>query len=268
VEASERELDRWAGTLVLRDGASQNWFATFVAFDYGALGQSKRGLEIRLSYLDEVLHPFYKGADAFLRADLAGVREHLTRSYVGVGGVQPPFIEPPRIILLARAGLVSEARDGLAAFEAAYPEFATLPAIRGEIALAEDHTEEGVALLLGSLSAQRELGQYTTYRTAAVLADVWVPQDKLEEALEVLEDASRRRITSYPGNREAWFLVQVRLRGIYRLLGREAEAQEIEAELRRLLSRADPDNWVLCELDELRDRCTADTHSPWWRSRS
>ena len=255
VEASERELDRWAQTLVSRDGLSQSLFAEFVAFGYGALGQSKR-------------HPFYKGVDAFLRADLAGIREHLTRSYVGVGGDQTPLIEPPRIILLARAGLVSEARDGLAAFEAAYPEFATLPAIRGEIALAEGHTEEGVALLLGSLSAQRELGQFTTYGTAAVLAAVWVPQEKLEEALEVLEDASRRRITSYPGNRVPWLLVQVRLRGIYRLLGREAEAQEIEAELRRLLARADPDSWVLCELDELRDRCTAETQSPWWRSRS
>ncbi len=259
VEASERELDRWAGTLVSRDGLSQSLFAGFVASGYLALGQSKRGLEIRLSYQDKFLHPYFKGVDAFRRADIAGIREHLTRSYVGFGGVQTHLIEPPRIIQLARAGLVSEARDGLAVFEAAYPEFATLPAIHGEIALAEGRTEEGVALLLGSLSAQRELGQYTMYSTAAVLAEVWVREYKLEEALEVLEDASRRRSTSYPYNRVAWFMVQVRLRGIYRLLGRETEAQEIEAELRRLLARADPDNWVLCELGELRDRCTAST---------
>ncbi len=258
LEASERELDRQARTLVSRDN---DLFAHYVALGYEALGQEKKGLEIRRRHYRQV-HPFYQGMYAFQRADLAGVLEHLTHSYAGVGGVTPA-IERTGISMLAQAGLVSEAREGLATYEAKFPKSGAWPDIRAAIALAEGRTDEGVALLQSS--PRQKLSPPSTY-AGTWLADAWAPQDRLEEALDVLEDASRTRLFAYPTRLQGWFGVQVRLQGLYRLLGREAEAREVEDELRRLLARADPDHWVLCELDELRDRCTASTTPPWWRN--
>ncbi len=48
-------------------------------------------------------------------------------------------------------------------------------------------------------------------------------------------------------------IVQLRLAAIYRKLGREADAMELEDEIRALLARADPDYWLLRRLQAGRD---------------
>ena len=45
-----------------------------------------------------------------------------------------------------------------------------------------------------------------------------------------------------------WMKTQLRLARLYRKVGREQEAQKIEAELLRLLAYADPDHPILVEL--------------------
>ena len=55
--------------------------------------------------------------------------------------------------------------------------------------------------------------------------------------------------------------VQWRLAQLYRELGREAEAQAIEGELRELLAYADPDYWLVRELENLLSPASASTAS-------
>ena len=86
-------------------------------------------------------------------------------------------------------------------------------------------------------------------------------------ALQTLEGASQQKNRAYPvyhiSNRYGvsvfpsaklhWMRVRLRLAQLYLKLDREAEAREIEAELRDLLRYADPDLWLLRQLQALEE---------------
>ncbi len=78
-------------------------------------------------------------------------------------------------------------------------------------------------------------------------------------AVQVLEDASQQKNRAYPAPNSYgfnvrtsaklhWMRVRLRLAQLYLKLDREAEALEIEAELRELLRYADPDLWLVRQL--------------------
>ena len=67
------------------------------------------------------------------------------------------------------------------------------------------------------------------------------------DARVVLEEASGWRTRDHTVQ-ESWLTIRIQLMRAYGELGRHADADRIEAEVRRLLARADPDYWLWCDL--------------------
>jgi len=171
---------------------------------------------------------------------------------------------------LARADLLSEARNSLTSLEA-FARTRTdtraqrdndiaLKLTRGEIALAEGNAEEAIPLLQEGVALLRNSGSFAYFRCAESLANAWEQQGNLGRALQTLEAASDQKNRSYPSTmtnhgfvrrpstKLNWMRVRLRLAQLYLKLDREAEALEIEAELRDLLRYADPDLWLVRQL--------------------
>ena len=81
----------------------------------------------------------------------------------------------------------------------------------------------------------------------------WLEQGDAEKAVQVLDDAASRsrgrRWPLYVGI--FWQAAEWRRAQLYRQLGRHAEAEEIEATLRHLLTYADPDHRIRVGLEQL-----------------
>jgi tetratricopeptide (TPR) repeat protein len=155
--------------------------------------------------------------------------------------------------LHARAGLVEEARrilDSIPPDDAGVRTFGFPLRLlaRGELALAEGRTEDAIPLLQEALPffAPRANAQY--FRASDSLARAWEQVGSVPNALRVLQEASLQKSRAIWG-KVAWMELQLHLARLYRELGREADAREIEAELRRLLVHSDPDFWILRQLE-------------------
>lgn len=154
--------------------------------------------------------------------------------------------------LHARAGLVAEARTILDSL----PDDAVVGTLRyplrllarGELALAEGRTQDAIPLFQEVLSIFAPWANAGYFRAGESLARAWERAGSVPNALRVLEEASAQKARAL-GSTLWWMEVQLHLARLYRELGREADAQEIEAELRRLLVYADPDFWMLRQLE-------------------
>ena len=87
-------------------------------------------------------------------------------------------------------------------------------------------------------------------------ADAWTARGRTDDAIAVLEDATRREM--WPGCvmsayqqrcLERWMRARDRLASVYHQTGRTTEADGVDAELRRLFAVADPDYPPLVRLD-------------------
>lgn len=87
------------------------------------------------------------------------------------------------------------------------------------------------------------------------LAKAWLQAGKVENALRVLEDASQQKSVALRG-KIFWMGIQLRLADLYRRQDREAEAEKIEDELRKLLVYADSDFWIVKELNRRKETNT------------
>ena len=172
---------------------------------------------------------------------------------------------------MARAGRLSEARNDFAALQAQAQRAVdpqtydlALNLTQGEIALAEGNAEEAISLLQEGVSRLRSSGTSVYFRGAESLANAWERLGNLAMAVQTLEDASQQKNRAYPDRRTSyefggsrfpaklyWMRVRLRLAQLYLKLDREAEAREIEAELRGLLRYADPDLWLVRQLGGL-----------------
>ena len=130
----------------------------------------------------------------------------------------------------------------------------------GEIALAEGNVDEAISLLQEGLYGLRSSGNAAYFRCSESLANAWERQGDLEMALRTLEDASQQKSRTYPWANPGgaspklhWMRVRLRLAQLYRRLEREAEALEIETELRDLLRYADSDLWLVRQLGEVHE---------------
>ncbi len=115
---------------------------------------------------------------------------------------------------------------------------------RGELALARGSTRQAIALFEEAIGLAAAWSFFGTGGSES-LARAWERQDNLQTAIGVLE-AVRPFKTRYlfpsPYYVTEWMKTQLRLAQLYRKVGREQEAREIEAELRKLLAYADPDH--------------------------
>jgi len=90
------------------------------------------------------------------------------------------------------------------------------------------------------------------YNTSILLAQMWVRAGSPTQGIRVLEEAVvTRPVFIIAGPATAWWIkAQVKLVGAYRSAGRLEKAAALEAQVRRLMSAADPDHPFLRELDE------------------
>ena len=156
-------------------------------------------------------------------------------------------------ILLARVGLLAQAEEVLS--DPDTPGRVVAPFLppswdavaRGELALARGQTTEATRLLEEGVRGIQPWPTAYFFLSSEALAQAWEQQGNTAKAVEILEAASRMKWPAivWPSAPFFWMKNQVRLAKLYRKLGREQEASEIEAELRQLLALADPDHPIL-----------------------
>ena len=122
-----------------------------------------------------------------------------------------------------------------------------------EIALAAGRTDTGIALLSKAfdLYPSNTLGidGFNYFWMAESLASILKKQGRWTEAARILERVSdlRYRALNLMG-RSMWLRTQWQLSQLYRRLGLEEKAKEIESDLRQLLAYADLDHPIRSRL--------------------
>ena len=181
---------------------------------------------------------------AWARGDQQAVRDHVQR------------LEPrgDRLMLLARAGAVGEARNALVGWTR-FRTPAREKVILGELARLEGRLGEAIPLLEEGLAELGTGDDVLQYLGSDSLALAWLAHGEPSRAarvVRVLDEAAARGVVSLPtGPGSLWLTVELRRAQVYRRLGRVEEAEQIEAHLRTLLAHADPDHVILRELKRL-----------------
>jgi len=253
LEASEREYETLRASLAGMSGPERVAFAGSLIFAYRALGQTERA---RSLYSELPWEPIWKGIDAFNVNDREGVERYLLQPL-------PSDADPPsalllgweRALYLARAGYVRPGRDLLAKASAEAAESPEATLVRAQLDLVDGHTNDGLRAL-DEVRAAEGVEPLTNFLAALMLGLELRTLGNPEASRVVLEEASAWRTRDHTVQ-EAWLAARGELMHTYRDLGRQADADQIEDELRRLLARADPDYWLLCELAHRPEECYA-----------
>ena len=153
-------------------------------------------------------------------------------------------------ILLARAGLISEAERFRRAFDRASrtelnpDEFRGYNSVLGgEIALASGDAPAAEKLLAEGTEGIKATGTNTYFLGMESLSRILEAKGDLRGAIRIAESASQEKQQMQNGIQDAWSWGRVeRLRAeLYRKAGRTAEAGQVEDELSRIFANADPD---------------------------
>jgi len=239
-------FERWragdlAGTVEVLDG-----IRTGIPRESEALRQSMTSTNgsfwLMLGRLKDARQVFEMGVDERQwRLDVA----HIPRIGDDWDGVLAE-LGPDRVnsLVLARAGRFAEARARLAG---------ALPMVQERdgptvdlLAAAASGRLEGQPLALQTeVDRWRPLGTSAFYLKSLELAEVWDKVGNVSQAIRVLEETVAQPPTFMgpPDPAGHWWLkAHVELVGAYRRVGRLAEADPLEAEVRRLMAVADPDH--------------------------
>ncbi|MEE8201861.1 MAG: tetratricopeptide repeat protein [Candidatus Acidoferrales bacterium] len=185
-----------------------------------------------------------KIADA--RGDMPALREHMKK--VAATGKNVGSFETTYFV---SAGLLAAAERGIENMEErkkVSPKSA-ITCVRGHLALARGQTAEAILLFQKGIEQLGDDSWTARVKAAESLAGIWERQGHLPRAIQVLEATSQEKKRSiFGGGGYTWMRVQMRLAQLYRKVGREEEAQKIEAELLKLLAYADPDHPLLRQL--------------------
>jgi len=185
--------------------------------------------------------------NALLRGDRATARSWMLRFCQRVPAEKRYWWN---VLLLARVGLTGEARQALVSTKSwivGNAEPGDLEFFRGEVALAERRPVEAAALLEQSL---KHWAMSDPWRWLAVqsLSNALEAQGDRLAALRVLERVEPAADRSTWVSGDVWLDLQARRARLLRSLGRPAEAEPIEANLRKLLVFADPDLLIVKQL--------------------
>ncbi|MDA2914237.1 tetratricopeptide repeat protein [Acidobacteriia bacterium AH_259_A11_L15] len=218
-------------------------YGLVVGFFYLDLGKLRAAEESFQHISDTAFRHSLLAYIALARGDMPAVREHMkhvaTRKVFGSGDAT----------LFARTGLFAEAERAIAYMEEKNRPEVAIAAVRGELALARGQTAQAIPLLQKGLEVAPNFFFGPSLTAAESLADIWERQGDLPRAIQVLETASQEKKRAFfGGDAYDWMRVQMGLAQLYRKVGREQDAQKIEAELRKLLAYADPDHALLRQL--------------------
>jgi tetratricopeptide (TPR) repeat protein len=250
VGRAHEEVDRVAESVPTRAGEERENVAFQVGLEYLALGKLEAAQEMLSSIpINSRLPRWPEALVAFVREDQQALRRVL---------LSPAYAQAPRTpqitaFLLVRAGLFPEAEKMLSAVETIPGWNSIVPdAVAGELALARGQTNEAVPLLESSLGTARAQGLlWLVFLLSESLARAREIQGNGEDALRVLEEAAQAK-NSFglfgPMTGTLWQRVEWQRARLHRKMGREPEAQQLEADLRKLLAYADPDHPILRRL--------------------
>ena len=260
-----QEVARLAGQLRSLSGRERDLLADNLRQFHLTLGNLKAAQELSRDSGALV-------AIAFARDDPHALRNSLRAVLDGSEKAVGPF----ETILSARLGMLPEAEKALAIiekreFSAPWPTDiegkslteGTRKVARGELALARGRTAEATRLLEEGFDLVPEHGFTVYFLAAESLARIYEQQGDPDRAVDVLRKAGeeKRRAVYFGGlSTLLWMRIELRLAGLYRNEGRESQAEEIEAELRRLLAYADLDHATLRSLKTNRE-VTPGSHS-------
>ena len=248
VQEARKELSQVAQIARSLDVKVRDTYLEEVGLSYIALGELRTAEGLLNALTDPDERNFGLALVALARDDLASLREYSGRQGGGGGLLDTPV--PP--ILMARVGLLTEAKQGIAKRSTEWRTDPSAPpfvkVMKGELALAGGQRTRAIGLLQEGVQAIHQSGTFTFFLGAEALARAWEREGNLPKAIGALEMASaeRPRITIVRGF--AWMRVQRHLAQLYRKVGRQQGAQRIEAELGRLLAGADPDFPMLVQL--------------------
>jgi len=181
---------------------------------------------------------------AFDRQDQAGVVAWANALTLAKPVPWPSF---HAVWMLRRMDRVDDAATMSQARAAQDPE---LDWVIGDLALSRGDVDTASARI-GGAWPDMAAGNIVTLMAAETYAEALERQGRLDEAIVVLEDATREKVRLYQAMRSSipnWLRVRARLAADYRGSGRPADAQKVEAELLRLLALADPDFVLLKQL--------------------
>lgn len=256
LEGVVREVNRIADTLSTRQSGDRERFASFSVNYYLDLGmlQKAENVSVFLSQRDrEGYFPQYLASS---KGDQGPLREYLETA-------RPPSNAAHagrRALVLARLGEQERAAQLLSSLpeEAAPGEAGYVQTAQGALAFYQGRFEEAVSLLEQGLTLlPGRLGPFWhDFYSAEVLALAWEALGRSEQGLQALGAASEMKARVSQGDRFYWMENQLRLAELYRKLDREADAQEIENELRRYCAYADSDFVILRELREREQNTT------------
>ena len=234
------ELERLAGsTGELRGRTRESWL--FALGDYyteiGRLQTAEKYYEL----LPENLRHWPLAMLAESKGDREAIRRHLRNQITAA----PETVWVGTAARLARAGMVSDSQGTISRMtRLGFRDFRVQYA-QGELALARGRSDEALTLLRSAFEAAvKGRDEYLPLISEACARALEVKGD-LSGAIQVMEQGWEQK----PGSR-ALDRVEHKnqLRLLLRKAGREQEAQQIEAELLKLLAYADPDHPILVEL--------------------
>ncbi|MGH9544922.1 MAG: winged helix-turn-helix domain-containing protein [Terriglobales bacterium] len=172
------------------------------------------------------------------RGDLEGLRRQMRKQFAS--GAE---LGPGTAARLAEAGMLPVAREVVSRLEKQKSPELWLAHAHGEVDLANGRTEQGIQELQTAL--RRYLNDHDPHRYMAgnALAQALDQQGNTNGAIEILQPMLEPR----SGERDDLKL-DLHLARLYRKVGREEEAERLEARVQNQLAYADPDDALLAEL--------------------
>jgi tetratricopeptide (TPR) repeat protein len=254
VVAAGVELDRVAAKVDSLGRGARDMFAVKAVLGYLTLGRIEAASRAAEKILDPTIRSDALAQISFFRGDGRALADQLRfpgdRS---LGGPSPGWWEAIAI-LQARAGLTSEARRFVKAVQG-QDERPRSHNVSGEIALEQGNLDDAIAELEKGASLAPEWNRQAPgfFLGSESLAAALQKKGDAKLALQVLERASQRKFQAIINNNSGayWLRARLALARLYRLAGRVEDAQVVQAELRKLLARADPDHPILLELERL-----------------
>ena len=259
LDRGRSELDRWAGRLGELNASEARWTRKLLVRGFRTLGLAGRSAELLPLPEERRKRRFFRGLDAFFTRDSEVVARELGGDGRDDRGWSEILLEDPlRVAALARSGRTEEAREARDEFRShprgAAPRLAASVEVldslmTAELALAEGRPRESTRLLEHLLDREWEHYGAAFFLARQALARGYWKLGRHGEAVAVLDRAVAERGRSYPFGTELWMNTQLRLARLHRELGRTGTAESLEAELEDLMGLADPDFWLVRELE-------------------
>ncbi len=250
IDEAHQEAVRLAGLVDTLLGDKRHEYTAGIGDFFLALGELRRAEE---SYRKISMNPGGRGWKpwepailAFAREDKQALRERMEWFM----DVPNPFDanEFP-IMYMIRAGMTERALDAIRKRKDPVGGAREWRTARGEIALQQGNTKEAIRLLREALSFQGNRGFPTYFMGSESLARALEKEGRYEEAIAVLESASRDKLRAtallYGHTGLYWLRIQEQLARLCRKTGRLVEAAAAEEDLLNTLSHADPDHPIL-----------------------